>query len=906
MSPGNGYQKGIVMSEIARNRTSVDPGSSIDELDLLRSVFDLSGDAIFILDGEGRFLEANKVACDRYGFTRDEFRRINVSQVNAQDQARHVSERIAKVKSEGGAFFETVHRSKNGRLIPTEVNSRLIRRGGATFLVSICRDISGRKQVENKLAQLAAIVESSEDAIIAKDLDGAIISWNFGATKLYGHSAGEAIGKSISILTPKGVSDETREILERIKRGETVKHYETTRVGRDGKNIEVSLSVSPIRDPDGTIVGASTIARDIRDRKRAEAALRKKEEEFETILRTATDGFWITDCRGRFLEVNDAVCRNLGYSRDELLRMSVSDIEALEKQEEIVRRIRQIMEKGSDRFEGKHRRKDGTMLDVEISVNYITSPNECFFAFLRDNTERKRAEGILHMASAYNRSLIEASLDPLVTIDASGKITDVNIATEKVTGYPREHLIGTDFSDYFTDPERARTGYQKVFREGSVQDYALEIRGRGGLVTPVLYNASVYRDNSGNIIGVFAAARDITERVRAEAERLRLEEQVRHAQKLESLGILAGGIAHDFNNILMAIMGHADLAQSKLSNVSPVRIHLLEIEKATRRAADLCRQMLAYSGKGRFLVESLDLNELIKDMGHMLAMSVSKKAALQYDFLPDLPRIDADAAQIRQVVMNLVINASEAIGNSSGAIAVATGAMQCGRDLLREIRPDAELPEGLYVSLEVADTGAGMDEPTLRKIFDPFFTTKFTGRGLGLAAVLGIVRGHGGVIQVASEPGRGSTFKVLLPASAKASAVAASEETPEAGWLGTGTILLADDEETVRRVGVDMLESLGFRVLAAADGQEAVGIFRERSEEIAGVILDLTMPRMDGEEAFREIRRIRPDVRVILTSGYNEQQTIRRFVGEGLAGFIQKPFKLIDLSTMLRQVLRSR
>jgi len=782
MSPGNGYQKGIMMSENACNRTSVDPGSSLDELDLLRSVFDLSGDAIFFLDGEGRFLEANKVACDRYGFTRDEFRRINVSEVNAQDQVRHVPERIAKVKSEGGAYFETVHRSKDGRLIPTEVNSRLIRRGGATFLISICRDITGRKQVENKLAQLAAIVESSEDAIIAKDLNGTIMSWNFGATKLYGHSAGEAIGKSISILAPKGVSDETREILERIKRGETVKHYETTRVGRDGKSIEVSLSVSPIRDPDGTIVGASTIARDIRDQKRAEAALRKKEEEFETILRTATDGFWITDCRGRFLEVNDAVCRNLGYSRDELLRMSVSDIEAREKQEEIVRRIRKIMEKGSDRFEGKHRRKDGTMLDVEISVNYISFPNECFFAFLRDTTER----------------------------------------------------------------------------------------------------------------------------VRAEAERFRLEEQVRHAQKLESLGILAGGIAHDFNNILMAIMGHADLAQSKLSNVSPVRIHLLEIEKAARRAADLCRHMLAYSGKGRFLVESLDLNDLIKDMGHMLEMSVSKKATLQYNFLPDLPRIDADAAQVRQVVMNLVINASEAIGNSSGAIAVATGTMQCGRDLLREIRPDAELPEGLYVSLEVTDTGAGMDEPTLKKIFDPFFTTKFTGRGLGLAAVLGIIRGHGGVIHVASEPGRGSTFKVLLPASAKAAAVAASEEPPEAGWLGTGTILLADDEETVRRVGVDMLESLGFRVLAAADGQEAVEIFRERNEEIAGVILDLTMPRMDGEEAFREIRRIRPAVRVILTSGYNEQQTIRRFVGEGLAGFIQKPFKLIDLSTMLRQVPWSR
>ena len=502
----------------------------------------------------------------------------------------------------------------------------------------------------------------------------------------------------------------------------------------------------------------------------------------------------------------------------------------------------------------------------------------------------------LLQVNAYNRRLIETSLDPLVTIDASGKITDVNRATEMVTGYPRDNLIGKDFFDFVTEPDRARIGYEQVFREGSLKDYALEIRHRNGTVTPVLYNASVIRDDSGEVLGVFAAARDITEHKHA-------EERMLHAQKLESLGVLAGGIAHDFNNLLMAIMGHTDLALAGLSPVSPVRMHLEEVEKASRRAADLCRQMLAYSGKGRFVIESLDLGEVVKEMANMLAMSISKKANIQFRFSPDLPRIEADASQIRQVVMNLIINASEAIGDNPGILSLATGAMECDRDYLRGIGEGDELPEGRYVFLEVTDTGSGMDKEMRKKIFDPFFTTKFTGRGLGLAAVLGIVRGHRGTIKVYSEVGKGSTFKVLFPATGKAAMSVNGPKVPNEGWKGTGTVLLADDEEMVRQVGVGMLESLGFRVLTAADGQEAVEVFRTHMDEIRCVVLDLTMPRMDGEETFREIRRLQPGARVILTSGYNEQQVTQRFAGGGLSGFIQKPYKLNDFRSKLHQAL---
>jgi len=570
----------------------------------------------------------------------------------------------------------------------------------------------------------------------------------------------------------------------------------------------------------------------------------------------------------------------------------------------------------------KHLKTDGIVLrDADGNAVRIIGIN-------RDITERKRTEeelkeyrqGLeflveqraealvvanrqLMELSAYNRRLIETSLDPLVTIDSSGKITDVNRATEKATGCSRGNLIGKDFSYFFTEPERARAGYEQVFREGSVQDFGLEIRHRNGAVTPVLYNASVYRDDSGNVLGVFAAARDITERKKAEEERNRLEEQVRHAQKLESLGVLAGGIAHDFNNLLMAILGYTELALANLPPGSQIRPNLEEVEKAARRAADLCRQMLAYSGKGRFVIENLDLGEIVKEMSDMLAMSISKKAVLRYRLSPDLPRVEADAAQIRQVVMNLIINASEAIGDTSGVISLSTGLMDCDRAYLREVAGGDELPEGRYIFLEVTDTGTGMDKATQEKIFDPFFTTKFTGRGLGLAAVLGIVRGHRGAIKVYSETGKGSTFKVLLPAAGVAAVTGTVPKAPDAGWKGSGTVLLADDEEMVRQVGVSMLESMGFRVLAATDGQAAVEVFREHMDEIRCVVLDLTMPRMDGEEAYREISRLHPGVPVILTSGYTEQQVTRRSTREGLAGFIQKPYKMNDFASLLHRVL---
>jgi signal transduction histidine kinase len=399
---------------------------------------------------------------------------------------------------------------------------------------------------------------------------------------------------------------------------------------------------------------------------------------------------------------------------------------------------------------------------------------------------------------------------------------------------------------------------------------------------------------------------EMSERQRAEEERRKLEVQVQHAQRLESLGVLAGGIAHDFNNLLVGILGNADLALTELPLQSSASQRIEDVKVAAVRAAELTRQMLAYSGKGKFIVEAVNLNELIEEMAHLLQISISKKAVLRFDFEEPLPRIQADPSQVRQVVMNLITNASEAIGEKSGMISIRTDLVRADRRYLSETFMAEKLQVGYYVALEVSDTGRGMEPDIQQKIFDPFFTTKFTGRGLGLAAVLGIVRGHHGTINVCSETGKGTTFKILFPATSEAPPAyeKLAPRTVE-NWRGQGLLLVVDDEETVRAVAKSMLERAGFSVLVACDGNAGVELFRRHSDQIVAVLLDLTMPRMNGEETFREMRRIRPDVRVVLTSGYAEQDTVHQFAVKGLAGFIQKPFQFDKLLEKVRQIVES-
>jgi signal transduction histidine kinase len=393
------------------------------------------------------------------------------------------------------------------------------------------------------------------------------------------------------------------------------------------------------------------------------------------------------------------------------------------------------------------------------------------------------------------------------------------------------------------------------------------------------------------------------ERHAAEENRRQLEAQVQHAQKLESLGVMAGGIAHDFNNLLVAIMGNAGLALSEMPPDSPARDTVRDIETAAQRAAELTRQLLAYSGKGRFVVLPLDLNAIVDEMTHLFEVTVSKKAILRYDLSPGIPSVEGDATQLRQVIMNLILNASEALGDHGGTVTISTGAMVFSHGDLGRLPGGETLSHGTYAYVEVSDTGSGMPRETRDRIFEPFFTTKFTGRGLGLAAVMGIVRGHRGTIQVESAPGNGSRFRVLLPAADEpAQPVARPVPAPTTVQVN-GTVLVADDEQSVRMLATKLLKRMGFEVIVAVDGAEAVRLFRERADRIGLVLLDMTMPEMGGEEVFTEIRRLCPDVKVILSSGYNEQEAIKGFAGRGLAGFLQKPYRLDELHAKVAEVL---
>ena len=425
-----------------------------------------------------------------------------------------------------------------------------------------------------------------------------------------------------------------------------------------------------------------------------------------------------------------------------------------------------------------------------------------------------------------------------------------------------------------------------------------------GTVRWVHETGNVVRNAAGEAISVVGIVQDITPRKEAETESRRLHEQVRYAQKLESLGVLAGGIAHDFNNLLMAILGNAEQALAEMPSSSPALHCIREIRQATIRASELTNQLLAYSGKGQFLVELVDLNTLVEEMSRLLSVSISKKVALHTDFADHLHSVEADAAQIRQVAMNLITNASEAIGNQPGVITIRTGVVNADPAYLAHTALDHDLPEGAYVFLEVADTGCGMDEEARSRLFDPFFTTKFTGRGLGLAAAQGIVRGHGGAITVESAPGQGAVFRVLLPSAGEPGAAATAGGADPAArpdWQGSGTLLVVDDEEAVRRVAKSILERCGFTVLDAGDGREAVRIFEACGSDVLAVVLDMTMPHMDGEETLTALRQIRSDVPVVLTSGYGEQSAAERIGAQEGVCFIQKPFEIEALLAKVRQ-----
>lgn len=533
--------------------------------------------------------------------------------------------------------------------------------------------------------------------------------------------------------------------------------------------------------------------------------------------------------------------------------------------------------------------------------------------YFYDISEHKKTEQELRISEIRTTALLEGSpvCNKILDLDSNLQyMSSAGVGMLKIDNI--EPFYGSKFPPDFY-PEETKRVLNESFTIGkngkitTVEVPAVNIHGEEVWFETTFVPA---RDKQGQIEFMIVTSVDITERKHTERENQALERQIHHAQKLESLGVLAGGIAHDFNNLLMSILGNANLALYLLPPDSRARDNLIDISETARKASELSNQMLVYAGKGRFKKETIHVGELLEAMAQLLKVSISKKATFELNLSAELPSFEGSPTQINQVIMNLITNASEALGEKSGTIQLSTGVQTCDRaylDKTNEVHRAGlkeELTEGDYVYLEVSDNGIGMDEVTLQKIFDPFFTTKFTGRGLGMSAVLGILYAHKGTLKIRSSPGQGTTFRVLFPANKQLDANPVNETLNQSNETLKGTLLFVDDDEKICKVNRQMLQILGFNVLIANDGLEALNLYKKHANDIECVILDLTMPKLDGKSTFKEIRAINPEARVLLCSGFNDEDTFQYFEDKNLNGFIQKPYNMDELKEILSTILK--
>ncbi len=662
-------------------------------------------------------------------------------------------------------------------------------------------------------------------------------------------------------------------------------------------------------------IKTAVLEQELAERHRIEAVLRASQEDLQTMIRATPDSVFFKDGNGRWLVANQAGLdlfhlRNIAYQ-------GLTDIELAEHTPFFRDALHYCARTDEDTWQnGRTTRALETIPQPDGSVRFydaIKTPlyhadgtRKGLVIIGRDVTVEKQQEienqrivEALRLSEERLRQMVQSMPVMINAFDKQGQFVFWNKECERVTGYKATEIIGNPdaFKLLYPDPAYLQQVSQK-FNELTNEYRNLEWQ-------------TTCKDGSQKIIAwsnisanfplpgwtSWEIGIDVTERQRAEAA-------LRQTQKTESLGILAGGIAHDFNNLLVAILGQMSLAQIKMRPESQARTHVDKAVRAAERAADLTQKMLAYSGRGHFSVQPLNLNAIISDNLHLFQASLPKNVRFEANLAPHLPLIDADAGQMQQVVMNLIINGAEALGQQPGRVLVVTRV-----ETLDETHNShwhyigTQLPSGTYVALEVHDPGEGMDKDTLPKIFDPFFTTKPTGHGLGLAAVLGIMRGHRGGIFVSSEPKRGTTFKLTFPISNAEREPIVETTAVSPFTLPLPLVLVIDDEEPVCMAISDILDSQGIRTLAATNGQSGIELYQAYQDDIYLIILDLSMPGLNGEQTFRKLHQINPDVRVLLSSGYNQAEAIQRFDGKELTGFIQKPYSAITLIKKVQQIL---
>ena len=680
----------------------------------------------------------------------------------------------------------------------------------------------------------------------------------------------------------------------------------------DGQTVWVIGNVSVERDEHGRVVNYVGTITDITNEENALIQLREREQIYSYLVNTVADGVSIADADNRYIYVNDQHCAIIGYEREELLGFEVQERLKLDQENKrLIKAEREKRRQGNrSQYELSWVNGRGRLTTVIINAGPLHDDHGNFtgtLSIMTDITERKQAEMALQKNEQLYRTLVETMNEGVAIQDEKTCYTYVNNQHCRLLGATREELLGQTPEAILTfSPEQRKLLHQqKANRQKGQEDrYELTFTRRDGVEKTALVAARPLFAEDGRPVGSIIISSDITERVRA-------EQALRQTQKLESLGILAGGVAHDFNNLLVAMLGQSSLAMHKLDKGQPVQAQLQKIHTAAERAADLTKQLLAYSGQGHFQVRPLDLNQMIRENLHLFAVAMPPHVRLKSDLEEGLPPIEADAGQMQQIIMNLIINGAEACrplvtseAKFTGQVTVRTRTMQMTASDIADMPPGftaISLQPGQYVCLMVRDNGSGMSAKTLNKIFDPFFTTKPTGRGLGLAAVLGIVRGHQGELFVDSTPDEGTKFEVLLPIKEHNQPWLLTHDFRTDGQDLPRTVLIIDDEPAVREAAADILEEAGVEILLAADGQAGLALYRENTAVVDLILLDLTMPGLNGEETLHALRHLTPNLRIVLSSGYNQIDLSQHLLQQRHTSFLPKPYTAAALIHALQE-----
>jgi len=654
---------------------------------------------------------------------------------------------------------------------------------------------------------------------------------------------------------------------------------------------------SPLRDASGAVVAAMTVWQDVTEPRRIERELAESEARFRLLVERSQDAIVVFDRNSLYEYVSPAMEVITGWSVEELIGRPSDEFIHPDDLAAVQARRGELADgephvAGDVRF--RHRSGGYVWFETRSApvVDEATGAIVGVQASGRDISERKRAEELV-------RALTALAPVGIFLTDESGGCAYVNARWEEIAGRTSAETSGGRWREALHPDDRAAVlaAFEAARRVDADAAGEFRFQRPDGTVSHVVMAATPLHDAEGKTSGYVGSITDVTELREAQEEQLRLGARLQQGRRLESLGLLAGGIAHDFNNLLTGVLGNAAMALHELEQGAAARHSIEQVEIAAHRAADLTRQMLAYSGKGRAVAELVDLAELVRELARLLEASLGSDVALSLGLPDGLPPVEADATQLRQVVMNLIVNAGEAMAERPGDVAVELALVDIDDDVLTRLEEGTEVAPGRYLALRVADTGTGMDAATRARIFEPFFTTKFAGRGLGLAATLGIVRGHGGGLEVDTIEGQGTTFTVYLPPAAP---VAPSE--PVAGRL-SGTVLLVEADDAVRAVAVLMLESAGLQVVSAVDGAAAVEAVEADPGRFVAAVLDFTSPGLGGAELVTSLRARGLAAPLLVTSGRRLDDDNVLPPGQGVVGFLQKPFGIAELEAALRAVL---